>query len=154
MLPAVWRRRVLTTDRGLAYYGSADQSLQMIDPGDSPFDITQVTLAAWIMPTAHTIMEGSTGFAAEMIIFNKESTYEIALSTGPYGGPGTFIGAFSRCWRWWGNGGVAGVGVWTHVIGGNDGTNEVHYLNGIPDGTASCAGVSQSDLMERTFSHF
>jgi hypothetical protein len=99
-------------------------------------------------------MEGSTGYAAEMIIFNKESTYEIALSTGPYGGPGTFIGAFSRCWRWWGNGGVAGVGVWTHVIGGNDGTNEVHYLNGIPDGTDSCAGVSQSDLMERTFAHF
>ena len=83
--------------RGLAFFGVNDQSLQILDPGDSPFDVDQVALSAWIMPTAHTIAPGARGYAAEAIIFNKESTYEIAISTESRGSPGQFIGAFSRC---------------------------------------------------------
>lgn len=56
-----------------AFFGNADQSLQMLDTGDNgPFDLDQVTMTAWVMPTAHTIAPGSLGYAAEMIIMNKE----------------------------------------------------------------------------------
>ena len=36
--------------RGLAFYGNADQALMVIDEGESPFDVDQVTMTAWIMP--------------------------------------------------------------------------------------------------------
>ena len=91
--------------------------------------------------TAHTIVPGQPGYQAEMIIANKESTYEIGLATESNGMPnGLFIGAFSGCWRWWGGSAVAGTGVWTHVAGGVDGANELHYVNGVPDGSDSCGG--------------
>ena len=48
--------------RGLAFFGNADQSLQMLDSGnDGPFDLDRVTMTAWVMPTAHTIAPGSLG---------------------------------------------------------------------------------------------
>ena len=107
--------------RGLAYFGVEDQCLQVVDPGESDFDVDYITMSAWVMPTAHTVQPGGLGYANEAIIFNKESTYEIALSTevraAGGGAPvGSFIGAFAAgpCWRWWGSPGVAGLGIWTH----------------------------------------
>ena len=71
--------------------------------------------------TISAVVPGGLGYANEAIIFNKESTYEIALSTevraAGGGAPvGSFIGAFAAgsCWRWWGSPGVAGLGIWTH----------------------------------------
>ena len=97
--------------------------------------------------TISAVVPGGLGYANEAIIFNKESTYEIALSTevraAGGGAPvGTLIGAFAAgpCWRWWGADGVAPVGEWTHVIGGVDGVDEFHYVNGMLDGTDPCVG--------------
>ena len=36
--------------RGLAYFGVEDQCLQVVDPGESDFDVDYVTLSAWVMP--------------------------------------------------------------------------------------------------------
>ena len=71
--------------------------------------------------TISAVVPGGLGYANEAIIFNKESTYEIALSTevraAGGGAPvGSLIGAFAAgpCWRWWGTPGVAPLGQWTH----------------------------------------
>ena len=145
--------------RGLAYYGAEGQSLQIIDRGeaDFPFDLQLITMAAWLMPTAHTIADEGVGYHNQAIIFNKEDSYEIALNseTGGTGAAGLLIGAFKSeagtgagCWRWWGGSGVAPVGEWTHVIGGVDGDVEFHYINGAMDGTAACpmGSLRQNDF--------
>ena len=138
--------------RGLAFFGVNDQSLQILDPGDSPFDVDQVALSAWIMPTAHTIAPGARGYAAEAIIFNKESTYEIAISTESRGSPGQFIGAFSRCWRWWGGTGTAGLGVraqHSHLCGCATCNSDGAFSTGLDPRYGLCGRHRRDPLRER-----
>jgi len=52
---------------------------------------------------------------------------------------GAMQGAMSSCWRWWGNVRV-GLYDWTLAAVSFDGTNEMHWINGVNMEQTDCAG--------------
>jgi hypothetical protein len=87
------------------------------------------TLEAWVNPA--TTIEGNEGL--EMMILNKEDTYEIAMvaetfqvAIRPADVGEDFIGA----WEYWDSGFVIPANTWTHVAATWDGENIRTFANG------------------------
>ena len=69
--------------RGLAYFGVEDQCLQVADPGESDFDVDYITMAAWVMPTAHSKIATLSRFVALCISLTlKASLFQPSCRAG------------------------------------------------------------------------
>ena len=101
----------------------------MVVPANPRLDLARVTMSGWIRPVEYDIAdEGDRG-----IIMNKENSYEMGLQDET----GALQGAFSPCWRWFGEVRVPNH-EWTHVAMAYDGTSELHYVHGVHQETDPC----------------
>eukprot|EP01045_Picozoa_sp_COSAG04_P002248 COSAG04_NODE_80_length_28110_cov_13.522847_22_plen_209_part_00 len=101
----------------------------MVVPPNPRLDLARVTMSGWIRPVEYDIAdEGDRG-----IIMNKENSYEMGLRDET----GALQGAFSPCWRWFGDVRVPNH-EWTHVAMAYDGTSELHYVHGVHQETDPC----------------
>ena len=109
---------------GLAFRFDGDDALRVprcnkatAEPWN--LDMTRATMLAWIRPQGYAIdYEADRG-----IIMNKENSYEFGLADNT----GALQGAFSPCWRWWGEI-IIPLHEWSHVAVSYDGTNEAHFI--------------------------
>ena len=111
----------------LAFRFNGDDS--MIVPANPRLDVVRITMSAWIRPVEYDIMDqGDRG-----IIMNKENAYEMGLQDET----GALQGAFSPCFRWFGETRIPNH-EWTHVAMAYDGTSELHYVHGVHQETDPC----------------
>ena len=110
---------------GLAFRFDGDDALRVTrcnkdTAGTWSLDLTTVTMLGWVRPQGYDIAYG----ADRGIIMNKESSYEFGLADNT----GALQGAFSPCWRWWGEIRIP-LHEWSHVAVSYDGTNEAHFIS-------------------------
>jgi hypothetical protein len=112
-----------------------DDGVRVADGGNSPLDVSAVTMAAWIYPQSC----GHAG-AGHGIIMNKESAFEVALEAGCH-----LQAAFAPgCWRWWGTE-IIPINSWTHIAVVQNGQQQIHYVNGERVELTACAGLLVSN---------
>jgi hypothetical protein len=137
---------------GSAFFFSADDAIIVADsmiPGKF-LDVTAVTMVAWVMPSAYDAgmcfdAAGRAHRCDRNIVMNKESVYEFGLEVDT----GKLQGAFSSCFRWWGEA-VIPLDAWSHVAVGQDGALERHFVNGEFAQETACEGalnINESNLM-------
>jgi hypothetical protein len=110
---------------GLAFRFDGDDSLRVTrcnkaTAGAWNLDVSTVTMLAWMRPQGYDIAYG----ADRGIVMNKENSYEFGLADNT----GALQGAFSPCWRWWGEI-IIPLHEWSHVAVAYDGTNEAHFIS-------------------------
>lgn len=114
----------------LAFRFTGDDAL--VVPPDRHLDLNTLTMSAWLRPVDYDLADN----ADRGIIMNKESSYEMGLQDET----GALQGAFSPCWRWFGETRIP-IHEWTHVAMGFDGANELHYVHGVHQETDPCPGA-------------
>ena len=114
----------------LAFRFNGDDA--MVVPPNARLDLNTLTMSAWLRPVDYDLADN----ADRGIIINKESSYEMGLQDET----GALQGAFSPCWRWFGETRIP-IHEWTHVAMGFDGANELHYVHGVHQETDPCPGA-------------
>ena len=108
-----------------------DDGFIVSDPSNALASINAaVTMAAWVRPSQYEVC-GDRG-----IIMNKESSFEFGVEANS----GALQGAKNEgCWRWWGNVRLS-LWDWTQTAVAFDGSDEIHYVNGIMMESDPCVG--------------
>jgi len=95
-------------------------------------DLGYLSILAWVYH------DGSSG---ELMIVNKENTYEVRVS-------GSILGsALQPCWRWWSASSASvPANTWTHIAVTYDGRYTRQYVNGAFVGKDDCSGSADVEI--------
>jgi len=99
----------------IQFIGDASQHVEAKDSDSLDINGKEFTMEAWVYPTE---------LGADLIIVNKESSYEMAIGQGVLR-----YAIMAPTWAWWGQG-VVPLNEWSHVAVTYDGTETVGWING------------------------
>eukprot|EP01052_Picozoa_sp_SAG31_P004688 SAG31_NODE_197_length_20660_cov_8.861368_12_plen_327_part_00 len=116
---------------GFAFRFDGDDQLMVADaPGLDPGTLTAL---AWVKPSTFDF-DADAG-----IIFNKERSWEVAISNDVYSDrdPWSLVSAWQPCWRFAGTVRMS-LHEWTAIGAAFDGNSQLHYVNGALMETIQC----------------